>query len=584
MTAHSRRSFLRLPLLAGAAQAQPNAARRPNVILVITDDQGYGDLGCHGNPILKTPHIDRLHAQAVRFTNFHVDPLCAPTRSALLTGRYALRCGVTAAAGGRSLLNREEMTAADVFRANGYRTAIFGKWHLGDNYPLRPSDRGFDESIVCAGGGVAQAPDHWGNDYFDDTYSHNNVPTAFRGYCTDVFFDAALRFLDTAGQQPFFLMIPTNAPHAPYLVEDRYSKPYRDQGVPQPMDAFYGMIANMDENMGRLLERLRDRKLEENTVLIWMTDNGTAAGFPARPPSGSYRGFNAGMRGAKAGPYEGGHRVPFFLRWPAGGIQGGRDIPTLAAHIDVLPTLIDYCRLQTPRTVRFDGVSLRPLIAGDKGFPEHRTHFAQHHQIMNNGRFQIEYPQAFRQAAVMKGKWRLINGTELYDLEADPGQSNNIAANHPNIVAELRTDYETWYASVSQGYANYCRIVVGSEHENPSRLTCFDWHGERIPSNQEMVKARLVANGFWALEAARPGRYEFTLRQRPVEDPTPIEAATARIRIGDRELSKPIPPNSSWVSFETELTAGEFQLQTWLTTGSEESRGAYYVYVRYLGS
>jgi arylsulfatase A-like enzyme len=588
----SRRDFMRLavPAALGASSSptapfspqSPEAATRPpNVILVITDDQGYGDLGCTGNPILRTPHIDSLHAQSVRFTNFHVDPLCAPTRAALLTGRYAFRCGVTAATGGRSLLNRQEVTAAEWFRANEYRTAIFGKWHLGDNYPLRPSDRGFEESIVCASGGVAQAADHWGNDYFDDTYSHNNVPTAFQGYCTDVFFDAAIRFLEEARGQKFFLMIPTNAPHAPYIVDEKYSRPYRSQGVPPPMDAFYGMIANLDENMGRLLAALQRLNLEQNTILIFMTDNGTSAGFLPEAQS-RYRGYNSGMRGRKAGPYEGGHRVPFFFRWPGGNIGPARDIDTLAAHIDVLPTLADLCRLHPPRPIAFDGISLRTLLTSAGSPPSRRSHFAQHHQIVQEGKYQMESPVAFRQSVVMKDHWRLVNGSELYDVKADPAQQSDIAARHPSVVAELRAEYEKWYADVSQGFAGYCRIVVGSEHENPTRLTCFDWHGERVASNQEMVKARLIANGFWALEAARPGMYEFTLRERPVEDPTPLLATAARLRIGEREMTKSVASGSSWVTFRLPLAKGDFQLQTWLHHGSE-SRGAYYVYVRYLG-
>jgi arylsulfatase A-like enzyme len=288
------------------------ADRLPNVLLIMTDDQGYGDFACHGNPILKTPNLDRLHAASVRLTNFHVDPTCSPTRSALMTGRYSSRTGVWHTVMGRSLLCRDEVTMADVFTASGYKTGIFGKWHLGGNYPYRPGERGFGEVLTFGGGGaIGNTPDVWGNNYFDDTLRHNARLEKMSGYCTDVFFAAATRFIEENKDRPFFCYLPTNAPHAPYNVAERYSKPYWDRGVPEQRANFYGMIANIDENVGRLLDRLRELKLEENTLVVFLTDNGTAAGTDAKGG-----GFNAGMRGFKGSEYEGGHRVPCFFRWP----------------------------------------------------------------------------------------------------------------------------------------------------------------------------------------------------------------------------------------------------------------------------
>ena len=273
-----------LSLLPRAARAQA-AGRKPNVVLVMTDDQGYGDLGCHGNDLMATPNLDSLHAQSVRFTNFHVDPTCSPTRSALMTGRYSSRTGVWHTIMGRSLLGRDEVTVADVFAAAGYATGMFGKWHLGDNYPFRPEDRGFQEVLRHGGGGVGQAPDFWGNDYFDDTYWHNGVPTPFKGYCTDVFFDGALKFIEANKDKPFFAYVPTNAPHGPYRVAEKYAAIYKKKGVKGGRANFWGMITNIDENMGRLLARLEALGLERNTILIFMTDNGTSAGSSARAPS-----------------------------------------------------------------------------------------------------------------------------------------------------------------------------------------------------------------------------------------------------------------------------------------------------------
>ncbi|MGL4593870.1 MAG: arylsulfatase, partial [Thermoguttaceae bacterium] len=298
--------------------------KRPNVIVVITDDQGYGDVAAHGNSVIKTPNIDRLHSQSVRFTQFHVDPTCAPTRASLLTGRYATRLGIWHTILGRSILPRDEILMPQLFSESGYQTGMFGKWHLGDNYPFRPHDRGFQEAFYHLGGGVSQSPDYWGNDYFDDTYQRNGTPEKTEGYCTDVWFSNAIDFIKRHKSEPFFLYLATNAPHEPLNVAEKDWKPYSDKGLPEPLARFYGMITNIDENIGHLESTLLELGLKDNTILIFMTDNGTAG-----------NGFNANMRGKKGTPYEGGHRVPFFVRWPAGPFGKNRDINTLTAHIDV---------------------------------------------------------------------------------------------------------------------------------------------------------------------------------------------------------------------------------------------------------
>ena len=293
----------------------------PNIIIIITDDQGYGDVGAHGNSVIQTPHLDELWSESVRMTNFHVDPTCSPTRSALMTGRYSTRTGVWHTIMGRSLMDTNEQTLAEVFQANGYKTGMVGKWHLGDNYPLRPQDQGFEDVVWHKGGGVGQGPDYWGNDYFDDTYWRGDVPEPFEGYCTDVWFSEAMRFVEENKEDPFFLYLSTNAPHGPFLVDEKYSQPYTDQGVPAPMDAFYGMITNIDENLGALRTKLDELGLSENTLLIYMADNGTAAGVARTDAEGDWKGFNAGMRGIKGSEYEGGHRIPFLVHWPAKGLN-----------------------------------------------------------------------------------------------------------------------------------------------------------------------------------------------------------------------------------------------------------------------
>jgi len=545
------------------AAAEPRG-RRPNVVLVMTDDQGYGDLGCLGNQDIVTPNLDAFHTQCTRLTNFHVDPTCSPTRSALMTGRYSTRTGVWHTIMGRSLLAADETTVADVFKASGYATGIFGKWHLGDNYPFRPQDRGFAETLCHGGGGVGQTPDWWGNDYFDDTYWHNGVPTPFKGYCTDVFFDGALKFIEAHRDKPFFCYIPTNAPHGPYHVPPKYEKLYTDKGVKGGRAKFWGMITNIDENMGRLLGKLKQWGLEQDTVVIFMTDNGTSSGL------------SGGTRGRKGSEYDGGHRVPFFIRWP-GHIKAGRDVDRLAAHVDVLPTFVELCGLTRPEKVALDGASLAPLLTGEgKGWPD-RTLFV-HSQ-------RIEHPQKWRKSAVMTQRWRLVNGKQLFDVAADPGQKKDVAADHPEVVERLRKAYDGWWESLKPRFGDYCRIVLGSERENPARLTAHDWHGGRPPWNQRHIRnAKGHANGFWAVEVARAGRYAITLRQMPAEANAPIQGTEAWLKLGDAEATRPIPKGATGVTFELDLKPCKGKLETRFTDAATgKSRGAYFAYVRYVG-
>jgi arylsulfatase A-like enzyme len=569
--------------------------RSPNVILVMTDDQGYGDIHSLGNTRIQTPNLDRLRAESIRLTNFHVDPTCSPTRSALMTGKYSSRTGVWHTIMGRSILHRDEITLGNLFSGAGYRTAMFGKWHLGDSYPYRPEQRGFQEVVSNGGGGVGQTPDYWGNDYFDDTYWHNGQPTKYEGYCTDVFFGEALKFIEANRDREFFVYLPTNAAHAPYRVPESYSQPYKDQGVPSPMAEFYGMITNIDDNMGRLVEKLKQLGLEENTILIFMTDNGTSAGFlpdaqaaaarsaatpggaglrPAQPSPDqpAWKGFNAGMRGIKGSEYEGGHRVPFFLRWPAGNLGPPRDIASLTAHIDVMPTLAQLCQLDPPEGVDWDGRSLAPLLRSQGEWPQ-RT-LTVHSQ-------RIEHPEKWRKSAVMTERWRLINGAELYDMQSDPGESNDIAAGNAEIVQQLRGEYETWWAHISDRFDEQVPIVIGAEQEPETRITAHDWHAEsdaQVPWNQQLIQKNPYANGYWAIEVARDGTYQFDLYQRDKPANFPIEAAEARLTIGGAEAIAQIPAGATSVTLTAELKAGRTQLQTWLTDKTGKSRGAFYVY------
>jgi len=556
------------------------AREKPNVVLVMTDDQGYGDIGAHGNTMIRTPNLDRLYRQSVRFTDFHVDPTCSPTRSALMSGRYSTRTGVWHTIMGRSLMSPGEVTIAETFRAAGYRTGMFGKWHLGENYPLRPQDQGFDYVVCHGGGGVGQGPDWWGNDYFDDTYFRNGKPEKFQGYCTDIWFREAMKFIERNRGRRFFTYLSTNAPHGPLNVSEKYSKPYVERGVEQNQAKFYGMIENIDENMGKLMDQLDRLELSENTILIFLTDNGTANGRvnQRRVQQGKWGGFNAGMRGSKGSEYDGGHRVPLFIRWPAGKVTGGRDIDTLCAHIDVLPTLAELAGIERPSGPPLDGSSLAPLLRGDGGNWPDRTLFV-HSQ-------RIPHPQKWRKCAVMTERWRMVNGKELFDIQKDPGQKRDIAGEHPEVFQKLRKAYEGWWDSLSVVFDNEVRIGIGSDAERRTQLHPHDWHvtSQKMSSwHQGHVQRGHMGNGYWAIDVLRQGTYEFELRRWPDHVNQAIEARHARMKIGGVEVERDISPEATSVTFKVQLEKGPTRLQTWLTLPDGGSRGAYFVYVTHQG-
>ena len=467
MKRHTLQSFLGFLVLLSLFNLPSEAAdnrsqAKPNVIIVITDDQGMGDLGCYGNPYIKTPHLDDFYDEAVRFTNFHVSSKCAPTRGALMSGRHTNRLNVYYTLTGRSLLFEDEVILPQIFAQNGYINGMFGKWHLGDNYPFRPEDRGFHEVVRHGGGGVTQAPDYWGNDYFDDTFWHNGQTEQYTGYCTDVFFAEALRFIEENRDRPFFCYISTNAPHGPHNLPRYYYDMYREMdedGLNDGVKRFYGMITNIDDNFNTLRKKLDALNLTDNTILVFMTDNGTAAGHQV---------FNAGMRGRKGSEYEGGHRVPLFIYWPEGGLSGGRDIDQLVAHFDLLPTFVDLLGFDFHPVKPLDGKSLKPLLPGRESDWPNRILYVD----TQSGQNLVKY----RAYSVMDNNWRLVNGSELYHMDEDPGQTNNLINQYPEVAGRLAEGYEKWWQSImSEGVdEKYAHIKVGSSHENPSRISAYD--------------------------------------------------------------------------------------------------------------
>jgi len=428
----------------GKKVAEPDMlkGRRPNIILVMTDVQGYGDLGCHGNPVLLTPNLDALHTKSLRFTKFQVSPTCSPTRASLLTGRHEFKNGVSHTINERERLALESITLADILKKSGYATGIFGKWHLGDEDAYQPDKRGFDEVFIHGAGGIGQsypgscadAPPNQQNRYFDPVIKHNGTFVKTKGFCTDVFFQQALGWINQQRKQkqPFFAYLVTNAPHGPFIAPEKYKKRLLDQGLKDGLSGFYGMIENIDDNMDVLMKKLIEWNLEEDTLLIFMTDNGTSAGHEV---------FGAGMKGNKGTPEEGGTHVPAFFRWK-GAIEEGVDVDRLTAHIDIFPTLAALAGGGLPDTGQVEGRSLLPLLQ------DSQSEWLDRYLFVHVGRWEKgadPNTAKFIRCAVRSERFRLVNNRELYDMEADPGQEFNVIDKFPNVVQKMREAYDVWW-------------------------------------------------------------------------------------------------------------------------------------------
>ena len=424
---------------------------KPNIILVITDDQGYPVIGRHGHPWISTPHLDALHDASTRFSRFLVSPTCSPTRSALMTGRHSFKNGVTHTVMERERLTLKAVILPQVLKTAGYTSGIFGKWHLGDEDAYQPRNRGFDEEFIHGAGGIGQAydcscADVPGNRYQDPVVRHNGIFTKTRGYCTDVFFSAALDWIhrQSVAGRPFFAYIATNAPHSPYVAPERNAARFTDLGFGKQQAGFYGMVENIDENIGRLMARLKEWNLLENTVVIFMSDNGMTgggSGQPGKPLSPGHPFFNAGMKGLKGSVDEGGVRVPFFIRWD-GKIPAGREVDRIAAHIDILPTLAELAGAGIPAG-QVEGRSLLPLLGKDQPAEWPDRCFFSH-----QGRWPVGSEpddHQWRDFAVRNQRFRLVGRTELYDMEKDPGQTTNVAEQHPEVTRAMLAAYEIFW-------------------------------------------------------------------------------------------------------------------------------------------
>ncbi len=476
-----------LPSLSRVLAQDAKPASRPNIIFLLSDDQGYGDLSCHGNPILKTPNLDLLHSQSVRFTDCHVSPTCAPTRCSIMSGKHEFKSGVT-----HTILERERMslkstTIAQVLKSAGYTTGIFGKWHLGDEDAYQPDKRGFDEVFIHGAGGIGQTypgscGDAPGNTYFSPYIKHNGKFEKTNGYCTDVFFGQAQTWMESilkkpadpvTGKQPFFAYIPTNVPHAPLQVPEEYEKIYAGK-VPTNTAKFFGMLANLDENVGKLFAKLKEWGIENNTLFIFMNDNGGTGGVQV---------FNAGMRGHKGTPWEGGTRASSFWRLP-GAFQPA-DVNKFTSHLDMFPTLAAIAGAKIPDDVaaKLDGRNLMPLLKDPK------ADWADRCIVTHVGRWAKgkAAESKYHNCRIRNGRYSLVsagkNGEkkwELFDLQADYGEKNDIAAEHPDIVKELEAAYDKWWAEILPCLEN--EDAVGPA-QNPFKEQFYKQFGQAGPTS-----------------------------------------------------------------------------------------------------
>ncbi|GAA4103922.1 arylsulfatase [Zhongshania borealis] len=585
-------------------------AERPNIIVIMTDDQGYGDMAHNDNPIVATPNLDELAGMSTRFTNFHVDPTCAPTRAALMSGQYSLRAGVWHTVMGRHLLANETQTLPEALKQSGYSTAIIGKWHLGDNYPFRPQDQGFDHVLIHGAGGVGQTPDFWGNTQFDDTYFLNGKPKKYDGYATDVWFDEAIDYIETmaAKKEPFFLYLATNAPHSPFRAPDRYIEPYRKLGLSDDLAAFYGMITNVDENIGRLEQVMADAGVSDNTIFVFLTDNGSVLGevsskFAASPKieeiekkiGKKIKTLNYYMRGKKATTYDGGHRVPIYLRWPNGGITEPKEVAGLSAHFDLMPTLMDLAGLDISG-LDTDGISWKQALLQGEPLPD-RVITVTNQRVLN--------PDPKRPYSVMQGDWRLVkaSGSDdklvLFNVASDPGQSKDVAEQYPEIFSKLAAEYDVWWQHVTGSGVTTKRAIIGTEHENPMRLTSHDW----LAPNTDQVawfpgfaddkygrtgwigKEESYVISPWKIQSAEAGQYRFTVLLHDLPAKKTISRKYAHLDINGQTYTKQINESDSQVSFDVDLEAIDLDVKAWFSDNADSSGDAlavFYLYVEWI--
>ena len=571
--------------LAASGLLGSNAPSKPNVIVIMTDDQG-NNVGYEGNPHVRTPHMDKMAGEAVRLTNFHQMPMCTASRAALMTGKYAEQTGAWRTSLGRTLMRADNFTLAEAFKANGYATGHFGKWHLGDAWPMRPQDQGFDEVVGLRCGAVGQIADYWGNDYFDDTYYHNGVATKYEGYCTDVFFNETMRYVKEVKDKPFFVYLAPNVTHLPLKVADHYKQHHVDNGVNEKLAVFYGMVDNLDENVGRLSAFLKREGLDENTIILFTTDDGTQGAAISQTEKPWFKG----MRGTKGSREEGGHRVFCFLRWPAG-LESGEN-ETIISVLDAYPTLLDLCGLKMPNDVKVEGRSFKPYLTEPLD-PEDddRMLFFYYFSPKN-------LDDRDKYLCVIWKNWRMLGEGQLYDVEKDRMQENDVSAEHPEVVQRMEAAFQAYHARGKELVREPVRFVLGGVGSPAIEITGQDmyWIPESKggqPFKQSAPRDLIQAHGPYKVRMARDGKYKFTLSRYPLYTDMPMSIGgrkfkpdhairKARISIAGKTQEKPVAPEDTRAAFVLNLKAGDSDLDTALL-GDGKDGIAYFVTVEYLG-
>ncbi len=568
-------SVKKLTLLVLAWLTLHAVAERPNVIVVLADDVGYGDLECHGNAVIKTPNLNALHAASAQFNRYYVSPTCSPTRAALMTGRWPFEVGVSHTISGRSLLKKGIPTVADLFQKAGYRTGIFGKWHLGDNAPSRPEDRGFQEVFIHKGGGIGQSPDYWGNSYMNPTLWHNGQWVKTEGFCTEVFIQQAIEWSREESDKPFFAYIPLNVAHQPWTVKKEWQDTLKKRGVGEELIDFYALIEDMDSQIGSLLETV-DR---ENTIIWFLSDNGTAGS-----------GYNAGMKGRKGSVDEGGVRVPSWISWK-GKISSDLETNNISGHVDFLPTLCGLAGVPIKDGLNLVGADWSDYLLGKGEAIKDRLWFT------NRGRWSSRDDPSFarmRHFAVRNDEFRLVE-TRFFDMRNDSAQETDVLEKESGTAFRMLQAYQDWWKGQRQQIFSYVPIEVGHQAEPVTRLTAHDWHasdltpgsrGAEMVWNQGQIRRYLQSlrkvqkgedialeelRGFWKVKVVRDGRYRMTMYSLPPEalkSPDASLATTphgvAKLLFGRNEVAARLRSPMLAIPVELDLVVGDYDVESWL--------------------